>query len=81
MQRFIKSYLTVAAVIILAANLVLIILYGRQFRAAEATDCIKNICEGSSLPTDLVLTNTLIIGLLLAVLFAVIQIRRAHTVH
>jgi|GEM_PF-6196233 len=40
MRRFIKAYLTIVAGLILLANFVLVLIYGRQFLIQASVDCV-----------------------------------------
>lgn len=82
MRRFAQAYLTIAAVIIVLANLILILLYGRQFLyRAESTEVCSPMpeCQSSLLSGDLVSLNLILIGVFLVIWFIFAQLHSAHT--
>jgi len=78
MKRFARTYLTIAVGLVVLANLVLAILYSRQFslRAVE----VGTGSPASQLPiTDFLLTNIFLVGLLLLIWFLLTRIARVHS--
>lgn len=76
MRRFMVSYLTASAIIILLVNLILIIFYVRQFslQAQAVADCQFNACLSGNTLTDFIAINSILIGLLLVIWFVVIKL-------
>ncbi len=69
MKRAVKAFLTSAVIVIVLINLVLILLYGRQFQACNEGSGLTVCSEllGSSAPADILTINlvaVLAIGLL-----------------
>lgn len=78
MKRFIQSYLTLAVGLIVVANLVLVLLYGRQF-AFKAAEITEPSVASSSLLTDFLLTNIFLVGLLLVIWFILTRVARVQS--
>jgi hypothetical protein len=67
MKRFLKAYLTIAAIGVVIANLVLILLYGRQFYFSAASDAWCNNCSSSDLIGLLIWFNLVLVAFLVFV--------------
>lgn len=77
MRRFGRAFLTTAAVLILLVNLVVILLYGRQFYACPSSSgCdLKSV---GSLSVTLPVLNIILASTFLLVWLAVMTYRRRH---
>ena len=80
MRRFAVSYLTVSVIIILLANLTLVLLYVRQFslRASTLAECATSTCPEAGTLRDFIAVNSILVGLLLIIWFAVTKFRFHH---
>ena len=77
MGRFVVGYLTTSVVIIFLANLTLVFLYVRQFalNAQTRIDCLPKDCQSAIPLGDFIIVNSILVGVLLIVWFAVIKFR------
>ncbi|KKU43181.1 MAG: hypothetical protein UX60_C0033G0007 [Berkelbacteria bacterium GW2011_GWA2_46_7] len=80
MRRFAVSYLTISVAIILLANLVLVIFYARQFslNAQALADCLNATCRVEWSLKDFIVVNSVLVGLLLVIWFAITKFRFHH---
>ena len=80
MRRFAVSYLTVSVIIIVLANLTLVLFYVRQFslRASSLADCLSKSCPQVGTLRDFVAVNSILVGLLLIIWFAVNKFHFHH---
>lgn len=83
MRRFVVGYLTTAVVIIFLANLALVVLYVRQFglNAQALADCLPNDCQTSNVLTDFVVVNSILVGVLLIIWWAVTKLHSHQSAH
>lgn len=80
MKRFVQAYVTIIAILIVIANLGLVILYGRQFvfRAEVEEACTGPVCRADALATDLVVMNSVLVGLFLVLWFVFYRLYHLH---
>lgn len=81
MQRFGRAFLTVSAILTLLVNLLVILLYGRQFYACPDTNgSSRSLCnEAVNVAINyrpIILLNAIVIGTLLMLWLAVLYYRR-----
>ncbi len=81
MRRFARTYLTIAVGLIVLANLILAVLYSRQFslRAVEVGSVLSTSLPSQSLLADFILTNIFLVGLLSLIWFLLTKIARVHS--
>lgn len=83
MRRFVVGYLTTSVVVILLANLALVVLYVRQFglHAQALADCLPDDCQTSNVLTDFIVVNSILVGVLLIIWWAVTKLHSHQSTH
>ncbi len=82
MRRFGRAFLTTAAILVLLVNLVVIIVYGRQFYACSGgTQSPSSLCipeQTSAFPGSLWTLNLVLLATFVLVWLGVLVYRRRH---
>ncbi|QQG49638.1 MAG: hypothetical protein HZB70_02445 [Candidatus Berkelbacteria bacterium] len=81
MRRLGRVFLTTSAVLVLLVNLIMILLYGKQFYACSESFVVENFCGGPGVASPylpILLLNLVVIGTIILCWLAVHYYVKTH---